>query len=88
MKSLIEALVRRPVGVSIVYLAICLFGMVALRELAVDMLPAIEVPQITITTPYAGVAPAELETLITRPIEQATSTIEGVERIEAESSEA
>jgi HAE1 family hydrophobic/amphiphilic exporter-1 len=87
VKGLIAECTRRPVGVSIVFFAICMLGMVALRELAVDMLPAIDVPQITITTPYRGVAPEEIETLITRPIEQATSTIEGVSRIEAESSE-
>jgi HAE1 family hydrophobic/amphiphilic exporter-1 len=87
MKRLIEHMARRPIGVSVVFLAICVFGAVALRELSVDMLPAIDVPQITVTTPYAGVAPAEIETLITRPIEQSVSTIGGLDRIEGESSE-
>ncbi len=87
MRGLIALAVRRPVGVSMVFLAVVMLGVVALRNLAVDLLPAVDVPQITITTQYEGVAPEEIETLITRPIEQATSTIEGVERIEAESSE-
>lgn len=87
MNKLIALAVRRPVGVSILCLAVVMFGVVALRGLAVDLLPSVDVPQITITTQYEGVAPMEVETLITRPIEQATATIEGVERIEAESSE-
>ncbi len=87
MKGLIRLAVSRPVGVTIIYLAIALFGIVALRRLAVDLMPAVDVPRVSITTTYEGVAPEEIETLVTRPIEQATSTIEGVERIEAVSSE-
>ena len=87
MKGLLRLAVSRPVGVSILYLAIALFGLVAFRQLAVDLLPEVDVPRISITTTYEGVAPEEIETLLTRPIEQATSTVEGVDRIEAVSSE-
>jgi HAE1 family hydrophobic/amphiphilic exporter-1 len=78
---------HRPIGTSIIYIAIALFGVVALRQLAVDLLPEVDMPRISITTAYEGVAPEEIETLITRPIEQAVSSIEGVERIEAVSAE-
>ena len=87
MRALIHLAVSRPVGVTIIYLAIALFGLVSLRQLAVDLMPAIDVPRVSITTRYEGVAPEEIETLLTRPIEQATSTVEGVDRIEAVSSE-
>ncbi len=87
MRALIALAVRRPIGVSILCLAVVMLGVVALQSLAVDLLPSVDVPRITVTTVYDGVAPAEIETLVTRPIEQATATIEGVERIEAESSE-
>ncbi|HEX9619872.1 MAG TPA: efflux RND transporter permease subunit [Polyangiaceae bacterium] len=87
MIGLIRNAATRPIGVSIIYVAVVVFGAVALRYLAVDLYPEIDVPRISITTPYEGVAPEEIETLITRPIEQATSTIEGVDRIEAVSAE-
>lgn len=87
MKSLIALAARRPVGVTILALAVALFGWVAIRQLAVDLLPKVDVPRISITTRYEGVAPEEIETLITRPVEQATSTIEGVARLNAVSSE-
>ncbi len=87
MTALLRLAVSRPIGVSIVYLAVVLFGIVAFRQLAVDLLPEVDVPRISITTRYEGVAPEEIETLLTRPIEQATSTVEGVDRIEASSSE-
>lgn len=87
MIGLIRMSVLRPVGVVLIYLAVALFGLVALRQLAVDLMPAVELPFISITTRWEGVSPEEVETLITRPIEQATSTVEGVERIGAMSSE-
>jgi HAE1 family hydrophobic/amphiphilic exporter-1 len=87
VKRLIATAVTRPVGVSIIFLAVALFGLVSLRQLAVDLLPEVDVPRISITTVYDGVAPEEIETLITRPVEQATSTIQGVDRIEATSAE-
>ncbi len=87
MKALIRWSVSRPIAVTVITLAVMLFGAVALRELSVDLLPSVEVPRISITTQYEGVAPQEMETLVTRPIEQALSTIEGVDQIEATSSE-
>jgi HAE1 family hydrophobic/amphiphilic exporter-1 len=79
--------VRRPVGTSVVYLAIGLFGYVSLRQLSIDLLPSIDMPSISITTAYEGVAPEEIETLITRPLEQAVSRIQGVDRLQAVSAE-
>ncbi len=87
MKSLLALAVRRPVGVVILALVVLLLGFVAIRQLAVDLLPNVDVPRVSITTQYEGVAPEEIETLITRPIEQTTSTVEGIERITAVSSE-
>jgi len=82
-----QTTVRRPIGTSVFYLAVVLFGLVSLAQLAVDLLPSIDMPRISITTPYEGVAPEEIETLITRPLEQAVSRIQGVDRIEAVSAE-
>lgn len=79
--------VRRPIGTTMIYLAVAVFGLVAVNELAVDLMPEVDMPRISITTSYEGVPPEEIETLITRPIEQAVSTIEGVDRLEATSSE-
>ncbi len=87
MMALIRGSALRPVAVSVIALAVTLFGFVSLRQLAVDLLPEVDVPRITITTRYEGVAPQEIETLITRPVEQATSTVQGVTRMEAVSSE-
>ena len=70
-----------------IFFAVLVVGLVSLRELAVDLLPSAETPWISITTRYEGVAPQEIETLLTRPIEQAVSTVEGVDQITGSSSE-
>lgn len=87
MKGLIRVAVTRPVGVTIVCLAVAILGAVSLSKLATDLLPKVDVPWISITTQYEGVSPEEIETLLTRPIERAVSTVAGVERIDATSSE-
>ena len=85
--KLIRWAVTHPVGTAMLCLAILLFGLVGMRTLAIDLLPAVDMPRISVTTAYEGVAPEEIETLITRPLEQRVSTIEGVTRIESTSAE-
>ncbi len=72
---------RRPVTVFIFALAAVVFGVVAFRELAVDLLPDITYPSLTVQTEYEGAAPVEMETLITRPVEDAVGVVNGVNRV-------
>ena len=79
--------VRRPIGVLMMCIAVTVFGWIAVNRLPVDLLPEVDFPRISILTTYEGVAPEEMENLLTRPIEQAVSTIDGVTEITGESSE-
>ncbi|HVS01341.1 MAG TPA: efflux RND transporter permease subunit [Thermoanaerobaculia bacterium] len=85
--SLPRIAARRPVGTAMIYLCVVVLGIVAARRLPVDLMPEVDMPRISVTTTYEGVAPAEMETLVTRPIEQTLSTIEGIDKIEATSAE-
>jgi HAE1 family hydrophobic/amphiphilic exporter-1 len=69
---------RRPVTVTVFALAGIIFGLVAFRDLAVDLLPDIAYPSLTIRTELEGAAPAEIETLLTRPVENAVGVVNGV----------
>jgi len=69
------------------FLAIILLGFVSLRELSVDLLPDISYPRISVITEYPGVAPEEIETLITAPLEAVVSTIPGLRKVESISKE-
>lgn len=79
--------VDRPVTVYMFYLAVVLLGFVSLRELAVDLLPDISYPRLSVITRYPGVAPEEMETLITAPLESAVSRIPRLRRVESISKE-
>jgi HAE1 family hydrophobic/amphiphilic exporter-1 len=85
--SLTGVSVKRPIGVAVICAAICVLGWIAVERLPVDLLPEVDFPRISIVTNYEGVGPEEMENLLTRPIEQAVSTIDGVTAIEAESAE-
>ncbi len=79
--------VDRPVTMYMFYFAVILLGVVSLRELAVDLLPDISYPRLSVVTNYPGVAPEEMETLITAPLESAVSRIPRLRRVESVSKE-
>jgi len=79
--------IERPVTTLMFYVAVVLLGFVSLRQLSVDLLPDISYPRLSVVTQYAGVAPEEIETLITAPLEAAVSRIPGLRRVESVSKE-
>lgn len=85
--SITQYSVERPVATLMGCLAVVILGVVALRKLAVDLMPEMEYPTVSVTTLYKGAGPAEIETLITRPMEQTLSSVRGVDRISSTSTE-
>ncbi|MCM3741637.1 efflux RND transporter permease subunit [Oceanobacillus luteolus] len=83
--KLVTTSVKRPVGVVMIVLAILALGFVSLRNLAVDLFPEIELPIAVVATSYQDAAPEDVENLISRPIEGAVSTIEGIDSIQSRS---
>jgi len=73
--------IRRPVTVTMLFLAIAVFGSVSYSRLALNLLPEISYPTLTIRTNYEGAAPAEIENLITKPVENAVSVVNNVVRV-------
>ena len=68
-------------------LVVTLLGYVAVERLAVDLLPKLDYPTIRVETLYRGAAPEEIETLLTRPLEQALSAVKGSEELSSVSAE-
>ncbi|GAB4135622.1 MAG: efflux RND transporter permease subunit [Planctomycetaceae bacterium] len=85
--SLTRLAVNRPVTTLMVCLMVLLLGWMSLRRLAIDLMPDITYPTISVTTIYEGAGPDEIETLITRPVEQAAASVHGVEQIVSSSME-
>ncbi|KXG78946.1 efflux RND transporter permease subunit [Thermotalea metallivorans] len=73
--NLAKISVNRPVTTLMFMLIAILLGVVSLTLLPIDLYPEIEVPVAIVSVDYSGVAPEEMETLITKPIEQAVATV-------------
>ncbi|WP_416308583.1 efflux RND transporter permease subunit [Neptunicella sp. SCSIO 80796] len=81
--SIVDVAVKRPVSVWMFTFAILLFGFVSLSRLALNLLPELSYPTLTIRTDYEGAAPGELEQLVSKPIEEAIGVVKGVRRVES-----
>ena len=66
---------------------VVLFGFISLARLPQELFPPITYPQLTVVTVYANAAPEEIETLITKPVEEAVGTVSGLKRIRSISKE-
>ena len=79
--------IRRPVFATMVIMSFMVLGIVSMTRLGIDLFPDISFPFINISVVYPGASPEEVETLVTRPIEDAVAGINGVKRIESRSTE-
>ncbi len=87
MGNLPEFSVRRPVTVAMIFLAVVLLGAISYLRLPRELFPPITYPQLTVMTNYENAAPEEIETLITKPVEEACSSVNNVKRITSTSRE-
>lgn len=85
MASLPALSIRRPVATAMLYLMLVVVGVVALRSLPVDLLPEVEFTQLTVRVGYPNVGPAEIEQIVTEPIENAVSGLPNLERVTSQS---
>ena len=76
--KIVSLATRRPVTVVVFFVALVIFGLISFRELPVDLLPDLSFPTLTIRTEYPGVAPADVETYVTTPIEDAVGIVSGL----------
>ncbi|HHY91510.1 MAG TPA: efflux RND transporter permease subunit, partial [Clostridiales bacterium] len=79
--------VKRPVTVLMFMLIAVLLGAISLVLLPIDLYPDIEVPVAIVSVTYSGVAPEEIETLITKPIEQSVASVSNLKEISSYSRE-
>ena len=79
--------VTRPVAVTMQITALVLLGVICLLRLPVDLLPKIELPTLVVSTSWPNVAPEEIESQITRPIEQSLASTPGIDQISSTTSE-
>ena len=81
--GLVEFSTRRRVTVAMFTVTLLLFGFIALGSLKVNLLPDLSYPTLTLRTEYTGAAPAEIETLITEPVEEAVGVVKNLRKLKS-----
>ena len=75
--------VDHPVPVTVFYIVIFVLGVLALSRTGLDLLPNVDYPVVAVMAKYRGVAPEEMEKLVTEHLESAAASVDGVRKVKA-----
>ncbi len=87
MRKLAELCIKRPVFATMLILALMVMGLDGYRKLGVDYFPKVEFPYVNVTTVLRGASPEEVESQVTKPLEEALNTISGIDELNSTSAE-
>jgi len=87
MQKLAEICIRRPVFATMLIMALVVVGGFCYTRLGVDLFPKVDFPTVTVTTVLPGASPEEVETEVTKKVEEAVNTISGIDELRSASSE-
>src|ERR671918_2008005 len=79
--------IKRPVFATMVIMSFMVLGIVSMTRLGIDLFPEVNFPFVNVTVIYPGAGPEEVETLVTKPIEDVVAGINGVKRVISNSTE-
>src|SRR3990172_3700798 len=85
--TITELSIKRPTLIVVIFAALTLLGVYSYTQLNYELLPKITPPVITIATVYPGASPNEVESSVTKKIEDAISTLDEVDNVTSTSSE-
>ncbi len=79
--NLADLAIKRPTFITCIIILMVSIGLISMNKLGVDLFPDVTLPIVTVTTVYPGSAPNEVETLVSRPLEDEISTLSGIKRL-------
>jgi len=85
--SLADLCIRRPVFATVINLFLIVIGYISYRGLGVDQYPNVDIPSITVTAALPGASPEEMETSVTKPLEEIVNTVEGIDEMSSRTTE-
>lgn len=85
--TITELSVKRPVTGVMVFIALTILGLFTFSRLKLDLLPTLEFPMVAVITQYPGAGPEAIEQLVSRPIEDAMSSVQGVKKVTSTSNQ-
>src|SRR5499425_374188 len=81
MQKLAEVCIRQPIFAAMIILALVVIGAASYMKLGVDRFPSVDLPTVRVFTTLAGASPEEMESQISRPLEDAINTVEGINQL-------
>ena len=81
-----EIAIRRPVSTVMMIVCLLVLGWMSYIKLPVELFPDVSFPIVSISTTYPGASAREIETLVSKPLEDAVSALDGIEHITSTSS--
>jgi HAE1 family hydrophobic/amphiphilic exporter-1 len=85
--SLADLSIRRPTFITCIVLLMLAVGFLCMERLGVDLFPNVTFPVVMVQTPYPGAGPSEVETLVSKPLEEEISTVSGIKRLSSTNQE-
>ncbi len=85
--NLYELSVKRPIAVVMAVMVFVVLGLYSLSMLSMDMMPEMNLPYVAVITQYNGVAPTEIENIVTKNIENSLASVSGIKSTQSSSSE-
>jgi HAE1 family hydrophobic/amphiphilic exporter-1 len=79
--GLADLCIRRPVFATMINLFLVVLGWFSFKDIGIDQFPNVELPVITVTTTLRGASPEEMETSVTKPLEEIINTIQGIDEL-------
>lgn len=79
--SLANVSIKRPIFITCVMIGIMVAGFMSFKKMSIDLYPEVSIPVVTVQTIYEGAGPAEIENLVSRPLEDEISSISGIKRL-------
>ena len=77
--------IQRPAFITSIIVIIVTVGIISFKKMSVDLFPNIEIPTIFISTTYSGAGPRQIETAVSKPLEEEISTIAGIKKLTSRS---
>ena len=85
--SLYESAVKRPIMTALCFIAVVIFGIFSFTKLPIDLMPDIETNTLMVITSYSGASAEDIETNVTRPLENSLNSVEHLKHITSKSRE-
>ena len=79
--NLADLAIKRPTFITCIIILMISIGLISMNRLGVDLFPDVTFPVVTVATVYPGAAPNEIETLISKPLEDEIGTLSGIKRL-------